>query len=79
MRIERGCETIERRTIRTDDLVILADVEEHVRMIVRRQGADTLEFLGADFDHRHARIVVEMGDDVFRHGYLDAFDARAAP
>ncbi len=37
-------------------------------MIVRRRGSDALEFLGADFDHRHARIVVKMGDDVLRHG-----------
>jgi hypothetical protein len=47
-------------------------------MIVRRQGADTLEFLGANLDHWYARIVVEMGDDVFRHGYLDCF-RREAP
>ena len=37
-------------------------------MVVRRQGADALEFPGADLDHRHARVVVEMGNDVFRHG-----------
>jgi hypothetical protein len=38
-----------------------------MRMIVRRRGAHAHEFFGADLDHRHARIVVEMGDDVFRH------------
>src|SRR5665811_2187869 len=30
--------------------------------------AHTHEFLGADLEHRHAWIVVERGDDVFRHG-----------
>jgi hypothetical protein len=58
----------ERGTVRADDFLVLADVEEHVRMVVRRGCPDTHEFLGADFDHRHARIIVEVGDNVFRHG-----------
>ena len=37
-------------------------------MVVRRGCPDTHEFLGADFDHRYARIIVEVGDNVFRHG-----------
>ena len=39
-----------------------------MRMIVGGRGAHAHEFLGADLDHRHARIVVEMGDNVLRHG-----------
>ena len=68
VRIELRVEAVERRAIGADDLVVVAHVEEHVRMIVRRRRADAHEFLGADLDHRHARIVVEMGDDVIRHG-----------
>ena len=37
-------------------------------MVKWRRCPDTHEFLGADFDHRHARIIVEVGDNVFRHG-----------
>ena len=37
-------------------------------MVVGRRAAHAHEFLGADLDHRHARIVMEMRDDVVRHG-----------
>ena len=67
MRIERGVEPVQGRAIGADDFVVGAHVEEDVRMVERRLGADAHEFLGADLDHRHARIVVKMGDDVFRH------------
>ena len=39
-----------------------------MRMIVRRYRPDTHELPRADLDHGDARIVVEVGDDVFRHG-----------
>jgi hypothetical protein len=41
-------------------------------MIHRRRGADTHEFFGADLNHRHARFIVEMGNDVIRHGSFPA-------
>ena len=37
-------------------------------MIERRRGPNTHEFLGADLDHRDSWIIVEVGDNVFRHG-----------
>ena len=64
MRIELGVEPVQRRAIGTHDFVLVAHVEEHVRMIVGWRRAHAHEFLGADLDHRHARIVVEMGNDV---------------
>jgi len=67
MRIELGIAPVQGRAIGADDLVVGAHVEEDVRMVERRLGADAHEFLGADFDHRHAGIVMEMGDDMFRH------------
>src|SRR4029453_1141432 len=38
-----------------------------MRMIERRGRAHALEFPGADLDHRNPRIVVKVGDNVFRH------------
>jgi hypothetical protein len=38
-----------------------------VRMIERRQRADTHELLSPDLDDAGAGIVVEMRDDVVRH------------
>jgi hypothetical protein len=29
---------------------------------------DAHEFGGTDLDDRHARVIVKVGDDVFRHG-----------
>ncbi len=37
-------------------------------MIERRFGADAHEFPGADLDDGDARVVVEVGNDVVRHG-----------
>ena len=39
-------------------------------MIERRSGADAHKFSGTDFDHRHAGIIVKMGNDVVHHGVL---------
>ena len=39
-----------------------------MRVIVRWRRPDTHELPRTDLDHRHARIVVEVGDDMFRHG-----------
>lgn len=39
-----------------------------MRVVVGWCGADTHELLGTDFDHRDAQVILEMGDDVFRHG-----------
>src|SRR6185312_2486602 len=53
MRVERGIEPEQRRAIGTDDFDRVAHVEEDVRMIERRHGADAHELLGADLDDRN--------------------------
>src|SRR5256885_13014666 len=51
---------IMRRAIGTDRVVVVAHVDENMRMVERRQSADAHEFLGADPHVRNARLVVEM-------------------
>ena len=41
-----------------------------MRVIIRWRRPDTHELPRTDLDHRHARIVVEVGDDMFRHGHF---------
>jgi hypothetical protein len=60
-----------RRAIGADRVIVLAHVDENMRMIERRQSADAHEFLGADPHLRNARLVVKMrravrGHDVSR-------------
>ena len=64
---EVGREAIERRAIRADDLVVVAEVEEHVRMVERRVGAHAHELLRSDLDHRDTGIVMEVWDNVVGH------------
>jgi len=66
-RREIGGKTIQRRAIRADDLVVVAEIEEDVRMVEGRVGADAHEFLRADLDYRDAGIVVEVRDDMVGH------------
>src|SRR5262245_9486368 len=68
MGIEARVVTIEGRAIGADDLVRVAHVEEDVRMIERWRCADALELPGADLDHRHARRIVKVRNDVLGHG-----------
>src|SRR5712671_1155568 len=78
-RVERGIVAVERRAIGADDLGVAAHVEKHMRMVVRRTGADAHELARPDLDHRNAGIVVEMGNDGFRHGVdLDAAGCESA-
>jgi hypothetical protein len=37
-------------------------------MVERRQRADAHEFPGADLDHWHTQVIVEVGNDAVRHG-----------
>jgi hypothetical protein len=57
----------ERGAIGADHLVAGPHVEEHMRMIKRRQRADAHEFLGTDVNDAVAGIVVEMGRGVGCH------------
>src|SRR6266567_1572400 len=64
---EVGGKSIERRAIGADDLVVVAEIEEDMRMVERRVGAHAHELLRADLDHRDAGIVVEVRDDMVGH------------
>lgn len=55
------------RAIWTDDLVVLAHIKIDMRMIKRGQGADALEFLGANFDLAEAFSVVKMRRGIVCH------------
>src|SRR5262249_27808298 len=66
-RCEGRVETVQGRAIGAYDFRVLAHVEEYMRVIERRQRADTHELLGADLDEADARVVVEMGYDPLRH------------
>src|SRR5258708_8311717 len=77
MRIQGRIVPIERRAIRADDLLVAAHIEEHMRMVERRLGADAHEFARANLDHRRARVVVEMGNDVIGHGFVKLWFRKA--
>ena len=68
MRIEAGIDAEQGRAIGADDLDRVAHVEEDVGVIERRQGADAHEFLRPDLDDLDPRFIVEVGNDVVRHG-----------
>jgi hypothetical protein len=73
MSVEGWVETIERRTIGADVLVVVAHVAEYMRVVERRQRTDTHELFGPDLDHGDAGVIVEMGYDPIRHGIAFAF------
>ena len=62
--------TVERRAIGANHFGFIAHVKEDMRMIERRSGADAHKFPGTDLDHRHAGIIVKMGDNMIHHGVL---------
>src|SRR5271167_2059397 len=64
-----GGVAIQGRAIGADDLVVIAKIQEHMRMIERRIGADAHEFLRADLDDRNAGIIMEVRNDVIGHLY----------
>ena len=64
---ETGIEDIVRRAIGADDFVVLAHVEIDMGVIKRGQGANALEFLGANLDLAEAFSVVEMGRGAVCH------------
>src|ERR1700728_2675200 len=65
---EVGGIAIQGGTIGADDLVVVAQIEENMRVIERRVGAHAHEFLRAGFDHRNGGIVVAVRSDVVGHG-----------
>ena len=58
---------IERRAIRTDDLVIVAKIEKNVRVIEWRIGSNAHELLRSDLNDRDACIVVKVRNDMIGH------------
>src|SRR5579872_2707473 len=71
MRAERRIVDETGRAIGTDRLVRIAHIDENMRMVERRPGADAHEFLDPDLDRRNAWVVVEMRRGVFLgHGAL---------
>jgi hypothetical protein len=65
---EVGGITVQSRAIRADDLVVVAEIEEHMGVVERRIGADAHEFLRSDLDHRNPGVIVEVRNDVVGHG-----------
>ena len=55
--------------------MFIAHIDKDMGMIEWRRRPDAHEFSGADLDHWDARIVVEVGNDVLRHGLVLAFGA----
>src|SRR6266436_10429889 len=56
------------RAIWTNGFARIAHIDEDMRMVERRPFSHAHEFPGADLDHRHAWSIVEMGNDLIRHG-----------
>lgn len=53
---------IQRRAVGADRLILIAHVDEDVRMIEGRVCADALELLDSDLDGRMPGVVLEMGN-----------------
>src|SRR6185437_318547 len=60
---------VEGRAIGADDLAVVAEIEEDVRVIERRVGADAHELPRADLDDRDADIIVEVRNRMVGHQF----------
>src|SRR5438128_1819745 len=69
MRIERRIVPVQGRAVRADDFAVAAHVEKDVGMIERGSGADAHELACADLDHRDARVIVKVRNDVLGHDF----------
>jgi len=68
--LERWVVTEKGRAIGTDLFVVIAHVDENMRMIERNGSARAHEFLDTDFDHRVTVIVLEVRNSVMT-GHAD--------
>src|ERR1700704_6222683 len=59
-----GGVAVQGRAIGADDLVVVAEVEENMRMIERRISADAHELLRANLNHGHASIVMKVRNNM---------------
>src|SRR5436190_8616258 len=66
---EVGGKAVQRGAVGADDLVVVAEVEKHVRMVERRIGAHAHEFLRTDLDYRDSGVVMEMRNDMVGHQF----------
>src|SRR4051794_20272830 len=55
------------RAIGTDDLVVVAEIEEDMGVIERRVSAHTHEFPRADLDDRYTGVIVKVRYDMLGH------------
>lgn len=70
VRLQRRIVAIERRAVGADLLVLIAQIDEDVRMIIGNRSAGAHEFLHADFDDAMSAVVLEMGNIVAGHDDL---------
>lgn len=62
--------TIERRAVGADLFIVIAHIDEDMRMIERHGCARAHEFLDADFDHAMSAVVLEVGNGMPGHSRL---------
>jgi hypothetical protein len=67
MAVNSGVIPKKRRAIGADRLGLVTEVNENVRMIERRGGADAHEFFSANLNERYAGIIVEVRNEVLCH------------
>ena len=68
--LQRRIIAIERRAVGTNLLVLVAHIDEDMRMIVGNRGTGAHEFLHADFDNAVSAVILEMGNIVTGHDDL---------
>src|SRR4051812_44579708 len=59
---------VQRRAIGADDLFVVAEIQEDMRMVERRIGAHAHELLRADLDHGYAGIIMKVRNEIVGHG-----------
>ena len=67
MGIKSGFVKIDRRAIRTDDLVIRTHVQIHMGMIEGRTGAHAIELPYTDMDFLGANIIAKVWNRILGH------------
>lgn len=70
LRLKRRVVAIKRRAVGTDFFVVVAHIDEDMRMIERNGSARAHEFLDANFDHAMTAIVLEVRNSVMT-GHAD--------
>src|SRR5579872_2557426 len=74
-----GGKAVQRRAIGADDLVVVSEIQEDVRVIEGWIGADAHEFLRADLNDGNTGIIVEVRDDMIGHRIHLGSDAGHTP